>query len=140
MLEVIRTQLHTISQLSPILGPRWVAPGNIRLSSSWWPGGHSGPSCVLKFKAKEKAGASFLAIPAAFPVVTLTEPALHYVFFKEPVVGDERGWRLIGQACCTPIALSVHTAGTGEEGEEESLVRHPFPSRSPSLPIPYAKE
>lgn len=65
------------------------------------------PQCVLKFKAKEKARASFLAIPAAFPVVTLTEPALHHVFFKGPVVEEERGWQLISQACCTPIALSI---------------------------------
>lgn len=106
MLKVIRTQLHTISQLCPILGPHWVAPGNIRLSSSWWPDGYSSPSCVLNSKPKRRP-VHLLAIPAAFPVVTLTEPALHCVFFKEPVVEEKRGWRSTSQVCCTPIAQSI---------------------------------
>lgn len=84
--------LSVTPSLSPILGSHWATAGSIRLFTSPWQDSYSSSSCVLKFKAKEKAQASFLVILAKFPIVTLMEPAFHHMLILEPVIEDERVW------------------------------------------------
>lgn len=51
--------LSITPSLSPILKSHWATAGSIRLFTSRWQDSYSSSSCVLKFKAKEKAHASF---------------------------------------------------------------------------------
>ena len=61
-------------------------------------------SCVLKFKANEKIHASFLVIPAQFPIVTLTEPSLHHMLIQERVIEDKRVWQFDWPDSLHPVA------------------------------------
>lgn len=62
-------------------------------------------SCVLKFKAKEKIHASFLVIPAQFPIVTLTEPFYITCSSVKESLRTRGCGNLIGQAHFTQITL-----------------------------------
>lgn len=58
-LKVIRTQLHTVSQLSPTLGPHLVTPGSTRLSSSRWQGGSSSSSLYAQVQSRREGPCIF---------------------------------------------------------------------------------
>ena len=132
--KVIRTQLHTISQLGPILRSHSVAPGRIRLSTSWWPRQlHEILMCAQVQGQRENS--------CIFSGNSCSIPNCHsdWAIFASHAHPGKSHWGQEGVAIwlarLTSPSRSAQTAGTRPEGrEEQTLVRHqgglPFPFHS----------